>query len=52
MGWFNNENKFRLIELNAENEGLRQELEQTIAELKEVATELESLKQHSAEREH
>jgi methyl-accepting chemotaxis protein len=52
MGWFNKENKNRLAELNAENEGLRQELEQTKAELEEVAAELEGLKQRSADREH
>lgn len=52
MGWFNNKANARLAEVEQENEGLRQELEQVQTELSVATSELIDLKQHSNAREH
>jgi methyl-accepting chemotaxis protein len=45
MSWFNNNTNVRLAELEKENEELRQELEQSQANLGSVTTEFDALKQ-------
>ncbi len=52
MSWFDNKIRERLAEVEKENEGLRHELELAQTELNAVAAELDSLKQHTAGREH
>jgi len=52
MGWFNNNANARLEEVEKENEGLRQELEQALAELSATKTELDDIKKRSGDREH